>query len=310
MPRGQELSAQTIVRIAKLRSSPKLLEKCFLIISCSDGNPVVRAVKMFGEALGERVDSERGKIDLERTTFDLEESLLNYQPVILACEGKLPSSQLTQFTAIQAILDSIGSSAKIIHLVDFGVKTGLHWSIMIQGLASRGHSPPQLLKITALGSSKERLEETGRRLSSFAESMKLPFLFRSVVAEIKDVDLQLFEAEFHESVVVYSGLHLWSQLACPNSLASFVQFVKKLNPCVMVVNEFEANTNTSVYIDRLYGALPFTIAMFDCLDTCLKGEATYRKIVEEVFIWDMIRSISAAEEEERTYRHALQRSVF
>lgn len=281
----------------------KLLENCILISSSDDNNhPVSRAVKSFAEALRERGDRERGKIDLERKPFDLEESLLVYQPVILACEQKLPSTQLIQFTAIQAILDSIGS-AKTIHVIDFSIKTGLHWSIMMQGLASQSHGPRRLLKITAQGTSKDRLEETGKRLSSFAESMKLPFLFRSVVAEIKDVDEQLFEAGADEAVVVYSGLNLWSKLATPNSLTTFLKFVKKLNPCVMVVNEIEANTNTSIFMDRLQGALPFTIAMFDCLETCLRGNAMYRKIVEEVFFRDMIRSIIAAEEEEMTHRH-------
>lgn len=280
----------------------KLLENCILI-SSSDGNPVSRVVKSFAEALRERCDGERGRIDLERKPFDLEESLLDYQPAILACEQKLPAAQLTQFTAIQAILDSVGSSAKTIHVIDFSIKTGMHWSIMMQGLASQSHGPPRLLKITAQGTSKDRLEETGKRLSSFAESMKLPFLFRSVVAEIKDVDEQLFEAGADEAVVVYSGLNLWSKLATPDSLTSFLKFVKKLNPCVMVVNEIEANTNTPILMDRLQGALPFAIAMFDCLETCLRGNAVYRKIVEDVFFRDMIKSIISAEEEERTHRH-------
>lgn len=285
----------------------KLLKKCLLMISSSDENPTERAVKFFAEALLERVDSQTGKVDLERKTFDLEECLLNYQHVILACEERLPSSQIAQFTAIQAILDTIGS-AKTIHLIDFGIKTGSHWSIMMQGLSSLGHGRPQHLKITALGSSKDRLEETGKRLSSFADSFKLPFLFRSVVAEIKDdFDEQLLGCEGDdEAVVVYSGLHLWSKLANLEKIACFLKLVKKLNPCVMVVNEIEADTNSCILMDRLYGALPFTIATFDCLDTCLRGEAAWRNIVEEVFFRDMVQSITRAEGEEEgtTHRHA------
>ncbi|XP_057806088.1 DELLA protein RGL1-like [Salvia miltiorrhiza] len=287
----------------KFECAEMLLDKCILI---SDKNAAGgRAVKFFAEALRERLDSETGKIDLERKAFDLEECLLTYQSVILACEDKLPSSQIAQFTAIQAILDSIGS-AKTIHLIDFGIKSGLHWSVMIQGLASRGHGR---LKITALGSSGDRLEETGRRLSSFAHSMKLPFVFKSVVAELdKDgVEQQLVEGGGpDEAVMVYSGLHLWSKLATPSKLTTFLKFVKKLNPCVMVVNEIEADTNSSSLVERLCGALPFTIATFDCLDTCLRGEARCRNVVEEVFFRSMIQSIITAEEEEEgtSHRHA------
>ncbi|KAI3459223.1 hypothetical protein Pfo_015886 [Paulownia fortunei] len=281
----------------------KLLSKCILFSSPAD-NPVERAVKFFAEALHERVDIERGKIDLERTTFHLEESLLNYQPAILACEQKLPSSQVTQFTAVQAILDSVGTARKI-HLVDFGIRSGQHWSIMMQGLANRKNCPLELLKITAVGTSEDRLEETGKWLSSFAESMNLPFLFKTIVSEMKDLKKDSFDSEANEVVALYLGLRLWSQLAWPNHLKAFIQFVKKLNPCVMVVNEIEASTNTSIFIDRFHGALSFTISMFDCLETCLKGHTVYRKIVEEVFFVDMIQNIITAEDEERAHRHAM-----
>ncbi|KAL2244313.1 DELLA protein RGL1-like [Sesamum indicum] len=280
----------------------KLLRRCILLSSNAD-SPVERVVKFFAEALRERVDIERGKIDLHKNIFHLEDTLFDYHPAVLALEQKLPSAQVTQFTAIQAVLDGVGMARKI-HLVDFGIKTGLHWSIMMQGLANRENCQLELLKITAVGTSKVRLEETGRRLSSFAESMNLSFLYKTVVSETKGLKKDSFEFDPDEVVAVYSGLCLWSQLVWPNQLKEFLQFVKNLSPCVIVVNEIEASTNTSIFIDRFHGALSFTIATFDCLDTCLKGKTIYRKIIEDVFFRAMIRNIITAEDEERIYRHA------
>lgn len=54
-------------------------------------------------------------------------------------------------------------------------------------------APLEILKITAVGTrSKETIEETGRRLLKFAESMSLPFLFNLVmVADMKDLNAHL-----------------------------------------------------------------------------------------------------------------------
>ncbi|KAL0433937.1 UNVERIFIED_CONTAM: DELLA protein RGL2 [Sesamum latifolium] len=251
----------------------KLLSRCILLSSNAD-TPVERVVKFFAEALRERVDIERGKIDLHKNIFHLEDTLFDYHPAILALEQKLPSPQITQFTAIQAVMDGVGTARKI-HLVDFGIKTGVHWSIMMQGLANQENRQLELLKITAVGTSKVRLDETGRRLSSFAESMNLPFLYKTVVSETKGLKKDSFEFDHDEVVAVYS-----------------------------VVNEIEASTNTSIFIDRFHGALSFTIATLDCLDTCLKSDTIYRKIIEDVFFRAMIRNIITAEDEERIYRHA------
>lgn len=287
----------------------KLLSKCILIVSSPSDNPVERAAKRFAEALRQRLNNERViKIDLEAstTTFNLQETILKYQAVILASEQKLPSSQVTQFTAVQTILDNVGSTAKRIHLIDFGIRTGQHWPIIMQALAARKTCPLELLKITAVGSSGCRLDETGKRLSSFAESMNLPFLFRSIVSEMNELKRDSFDTkeDKDEVLAVYSALHLWSKLGFADHLTSFLRLVKELNPCVMVVTEIEACTNTPVLIDRFCGALSFTIASFDCLDVCLTGNSSiYRNIIEEVFFRGMIEKIME-ENGERAHRHA------
>ncbi|KAK6122586.1 hypothetical protein DH2020_043669 [Rehmannia glutinosa] len=254
----------------------KLLTKCILLSSSADNNnPVERVVKLFAEALRERVEIERGKIDLERTTFNIEENVLSHQLIILECEQKLPSSQVTQFTAIQAILDSIGKSEKI-HLVDIGIKSGQHWPIMMEGLANRKTCKLDLLKITAVGTSKDRLEETGKRLSSFAKSMNLPFLFKTVVSEMKDLRKEtILSQDDDEFVALYSGIKLWSLLAWPNDLRTFLNFVKKLNPCVMVVNEV-AEDEERGHRNAKIGFWRDLFAEFDIVETELSDSSLYQ----------------------------------
>lgn len=90
-------------------------------------------------------------------------------------QQQLPFCQVTQFTGIQAILDSVASTRRV-NVIDLGTRSGLHRIILMQTLAVQQECLLELLKITAvITSSKERIEETGKRLSSFAESVNLPY---------------------------------------------------------------------------------------------------------------------------------------
>ncbi|XP_051129291.1 DELLA protein RGL1-like [Andrographis paniculata] len=278
-----------------------LLRNCILQSSLT-GNSVTRVVRLFAEALTERIDVEMGKIDLGRIPLDIEESLIKYQNAIVVTGQRIPSAQVTQFAAIQTILDHV-ATAKKIHLLEFGINYyGFPVSIMIQGLANRKDLRVELLAVSTVGTSTDRLRETGERLATFAKSMNVPFLFKSVVSET-ELTVDSFDFQPDEAVIVYLGLHLWSLLASPNHLQSFLHFVKKVNPRLIIVNELETSTNTPIYGDRFHEALVFFLAIFDCLDGCLKGDHVSRKAMEEVFYRDMIRNIVVAEDEERTHRH-------
>ncbi|CAI9756318.1 unnamed protein product [Fraxinus pennsylvanica] len=286
--------------IQQFDSAEKLLGQCVPFASRCD-SPLRRVVTHFAEALRERIDRERGRINLERKIVDLEESLMMFKSASLSFEQKLPLGQISQFTGMQAILDSM-ALARNIHLIDFGIRSGSHWIILMQGLASRKDNPVELLKITAVGTSKHKLETTGKWLSSFAESLNLPFSFRTVISELNDLKDCFFEVKAEEMVAVYLFLNLCGILASADHLESFIVFVKKLNPCVIAIVEMEVNTNTPIFMDRFYEAIFFASAVFDLLDTCLKEDIMHRKMIEEIYLRQMILSMITEESDERIQR--------
>ncbi|XP_055814524.1 GRAS family protein RAM1-like [Solanum dulcamara] len=164
----------------------ELLSLCNNLSASPTGTPVQRVVHYFGEVLRERIDKETKSItgllldrpgDFEVKPVDLEELLLSPKP----------------------------HSERRLHLIDFGIRSGSHWIILMQVLANRGDFPFELLKITAIGTSKQKVDETGKRLSSFAaENMKFSFFFKAVVSEMKDISKDLFELDTNEVVAVYS----------------------------------------------------------------------------------------------------------
>ncbi|KAL3508162.1 hypothetical protein ACH5RR_033544 [Cinchona calisaya] len=285
----------------------KLLSMCKLSISQS-GNPIQRVAYYFAEALQEKIDKEWGLVSSEETErikkgpTDVELTMLRLRPEMMRCQQEIPFCLYTQFTAIQSILDCV-ASAKRVHLIDFGIDNGSHWTLIMQAFSVRYECPLEHLKITAVGTSKPMMEETGKWLTSFAETISLPFSFSITVSEMKDLKEDCFELEADENVAVYLGLRLWTLLPWPNQLDRFIKLIKSLKPSLIVVNEMEASINSSVFLERFNESIVLFSAMFDCINSCMYHRVTFRKLTEEVIFPGMIRNIVIAEGKEWIQRY-------
>ncbi|CAI9118564.1 OLC1v1020151C1 [Oldenlandia corymbosa var. corymbosa] len=291
----QFVQARNLLSICRNSASPK-------------GNPLQRLLYYYTEALQERILTEMGESEevilqeedkTGKTSF--EETLSNLQNITVDMQESLPFCRINQFTAIQAILENVGSSRKL-HLVDLGIKNGSQWPILMQALATRREYPIESLKITAIGSSKGMIEEIGNNLSSFAESLNIPFAFRIVVSDLKNLEINFFELASDELLAVYSELRLATLLAWPHHLESLLKTLKKLKPRVMVTMEVDSNTNAPGFMDRFNASLSISAAMFDCLDHCIKQESQSRAIIEGVFLREGIRYLVTSKGEESIHR--------
>ncbi|XP_059630179.1 DELLA protein RGL2-like [Cornus florida] len=282
----------------------KLLNKCNE--SSSDtGSPVQRVVFYFAEALREKIDREAGRITPKRlVSVDIEEAMMSLNSATLACHETLPFCQIGQFTGMQAILDNI-TQAKKIHLIDIEIRNGVQCTVLMQALAARHECPVELLKITAVGTkSKPKLEETGKQLVSFAQTLNLPFSFNIVmVSDMLDLNENLFELEAEEVVAVYAQYCLRTLIPKPDQLECLMRVVRNINPCVMVVAEVEGNHNSPVFVDRFIETLFYFSAYFDCLGDCMDQKDQDRMITESMYFSYGIRNIVAAEGKERNIRH-------
>nr|GMD89285.1 DELLA protein RGL1 [Ipomoea batatas] len=282
----------------------KLLGLCNQSAS-ANGSTVERIVYYFARALKERMDLGRDTEteESEKVPLNVEEAVMSMEAAIIACVQDLPFSQVTNFTGVHAILDNITSARKV-HLVDFEIGSGSHWTIIMQDLANRSEPPIESLKITAVGSSKRRIERTGKWLSSFAETMNLPFSFKAIVCDAKDLRKELFEMEADEVVAVFAEYRLSTLLVCPNQLQNLIAVIQTFNPSVMVVAETEADTNTPSFLARFYNLLSYCTATLDSVATCMDRDHQYRKITEQVIHWELIRNVITTEGADRIYRHA------
>ncbi|KAK6254390.1 hypothetical protein SCA6_015695 [Theobroma cacao] len=304
---GLLLAAAEKVGYQQYDRASRLLKQCDYM-TFKTGNPVQRSVHYFAEALREKIERETGSASSKglrrKPLFNLDEATMSLNPTTLACHGELPFCQITQFTGIQAIVENV-AEAKRIHIIDLAIRNGVQWTVLMQALASRYECPLELLKITAVATNaKHLMEETGKRLSSFAQSLGIPFAFKIImVSDMLDLKEDLFELDAEEAVAVYSAYAFRSMLATPNRLENIMRVVRVINPCLMVISEIEANHNSPIFVNRFIEVLFFFSAYFDCIATCMKQNYKNREIIESVFFSEGIKNMVAAEGEDRKVRH-------
>ncbi|KAI5650908.1 hypothetical protein M9H77_36913 [Catharanthus roseus] len=207
------------------------------------GSPVQRTVFYFARALKERIDQELEKDPSRmkakvRMPVDLEQTLISLKPSYMATQEELPFFLATGCTGVQSILDSVTKQNKI-HLIDFGINNGSHWTMMMQALAVQSESPLELLKITAVGTSKKMMKDIGKRLSSFSESLKIRFSFKMVISDLKELEEDLFELEADEAVVIYMALWVCTSLTWYGQLEGLMGLIKNLKHYLILVREVE-----------------------------------------------------------------------
>ncbi|KAF5176841.1 Scarecrow-like transcription factor pat1 [Thalictrum thalictroides] len=301
------LAAAEKVGNKQFERANKLLSQCDYLASIT-GNPVQRVVYYFAEALQERIDRETGRSASGKQTqeLDFEQAMMSLNPAVMGYYERLPFSQMLQVTVSQTIIDHVGLAKKI-HLIDLGIRTGMQWIVLMHALASRGECRPvELFTITAIGTtaSKQKIKDTGMRLSGFAKSINMPFSFKTVtVAHMKELKEDLFEIEAEEAVAVFSPMVLKTMIGQPDLLENLMQVIKSINPCIMVVTEIEANHNSPIFVNRFIETLFFYSAFFDSFEACTDRNDHNRMMAEKVFNYQTIRNIVATEGKERIMRH-------
>lgn len=268
------------------------------------GTPVQRLVHYFADALHERIDRLTGRVtsdDFWKTIeLNRDVSIMNPHRSRIACHMEIPFCQVAQFTGIQSIVENV-PGAKRVHVIDLSIGTGTQWAILMQALQNSGL---ELLKVTAIGTHMEHvIENTGKRLESFARTMNFSFTFRLVmVDDLLHLEDDNFKVDSEETVVVYSQYYLRTLITKSDRLDALMKVIVRISPSLMVVTEVDANHNSPSFVNRFIEALFFYGAYFDCLETYMERMDENRLALESFYFGEGIRNIVATEGDERTIR--------
>ncbi|KAL9253460.1 Scarecrow-like protein [Drosera capensis] len=213
-----------------------------------------------------------------------------------------PIPRFIHFTANEMILRAFEGKDRV-HIIDFDIKQGLQWPSLFQSLALRSN-PPSHVRITGVGMFKQELLETGERLSSMADALKLPFEFHAVVDRWEDVRLWMLHVKEKETVAINCIFQMHKMLYDGNKgvLNDFLGLIRSTNATMMVMAEQEADHNEAHFEKRVCKSLKYYSAIFDSIDSSLPVVSSVRIKVEEGFAREL-RNIVACEGPDRFERH-------
>ncbi|CAL1351973.1 unnamed protein product [Linum trigynum] len=296
-----------------------LLKECKRSCSAA-GNAIQRLVFYFSEALQERMINSQTPRPPAGGWSSSSSSVDRHIHQLASC---LPMGVASQFAGVQSIVDEVttgGPKRKRVHIIDLSLRNGAQWTILMSALAASS-SPPQRLKITAVGSQlddsssssrqKQMMEETGNRLASFAATLNMPFSFHIVmVSELSDLKVHMLglhadydDEEEEEAVAVYLDYVPRKLIRSPTEFDKLMGTIKSIDPDVVVVTEVEANHNSPAFGSRFMEALYFFNAYLDATQAYFDHDCNCRMAVESVYCGESIRNIVACEGEERVVRN-------
>ncbi|XP_072967976.1 protein SCARECROW-like [Typha angustifolia] len=225
-----------------------------------------------------------------------------------------PFVKFSHFTSNQAILESFHQEQRV-HIVDLDIMQGLQWPALFHILSTRPGGPPHVT-MTGFGASASALDDTGRRLSSFARRLRLPFEFRPVAKRPGDVTdpSTVTPTRRGEAVAVHWLRHtLYDATGDDSNTMRVLEF---LAPRVVTLVEQEV-THRGPFLDRFAAALHYYSAVFDSLGACLGVDDSSRYGVEHGIMLREIENILAiggparsGEEKFGSWRAAMARRGF
>lgn len=280
--------------------------------SSASGDGSQRLAHYFANGLEARLAGSAG----DRQTFfysselqkrTVADKLKAYQLHLSAC----PFKKLPILFA-NVVLLKIAATAKVLHIIDFGISFGFQWPILIQELSKRDGGPPEL-RITGIEIPQsgfrpaERIEETGRRLAKYCERFKVPFEFHAIPSRnwecIRVEDLKIRSGEIVAVNCLSRFKNLYDETVevdCPRD--AVLRLIRSIKPDVFVHGISNGSYNAPFFLTRFREALFHLSAIYDMLDATVPSDNDQRVVVEREFYGREIMNVVACEGLERIER--------
>lgn len=254
------------------------------------GNPLQRVAAYFAEGMAARLHNSYLGLCCPLEISGPQLVSINHS--ILAAfqtfNNICPFVKFSHFTSNQAILEAFNGESQV-HIIDFDIMQGLQWPALFHILAARPGGCPNV-RITALGTSMEALEATGKRLSSFAHTLKLPFEFHPVAEKLGKLDPAALRVRNGDALAVHWLHH--SLYDVTGSDTCTLRLLQRLNPKVITMVEQDLHL-VDPFLNRFIEALHYYSAMFDALGACFNEDNMDRHSVEQQLLSQEIRNILA-----------------
>ncbi|XP_022890933.1 scarecrow-like protein 14 [Olea europaea var. sylvestris] len=276
--------------------------------STPTGDGMQRLAHWFADGLEARMAGSgtqiyKALINLPTSAADI---LKAYHIYLASC----PFRKISNFFANKTIMNAAKSATRL-HIIDFGILYGFQWPCFIQRLSSRPGGPPKL-RITGIDfpcpgfRPSERVEETGRRLASYAETFNVPFDFNAIAQKWETIKIEDLNVSKDEVVVVnclYRFRNLLDETVVINSPRNIVlNLIRKISPDIFVQGIVNGAYNAPFFITRFREALFHYSSFFDMLEANIPREIHERMLLEKTIFGQEAMNVIACEAAERIER--------
>ncbi|KAI3676577.1 hypothetical protein L1987_86188 [Smallanthus sonchifolius] len=283
-----------LLQCAELVSTNNVEEAKKMLLEISElstpyGTAAQRVATYFSEAMSARLmTSYLGIYTTLPPIVTVSQTLIKMTSAFQVFNGISPFVKFSHFTANQAIQEAFEREDRV-HIIDLDIMQGLQWPGFFHILASRPGGPP-FVRLTGLGKSLDALEDTGKRLSDFAEKLGLPFEFSAVTDKVGDLKPERLNVSKREAVSVHWLQH--SLYDVTGSDSNTLWFLKRLAPKVVTVVEQDLS-HAGSFLGRFVEAIHYYSALFDSLGSSYGEESEERHVVEQQLLSKEIRNVLA-----------------
>ncbi|XP_030440656.2 scarecrow-like protein 9 [Syzygium oleosum] len=230
-----------------------------------------------------------------------------YHLFLAAC----PFKKLSNFFSNKTIMN-VAREAPKLHIIDIGILYGFQWPGLIERLSSGPSGPPKL-RITAIDLPQpgfkpaEIVEETGRRLASYAKTFNIPFEFNAIAKNWDAIKVEELNIHSDEILIVncINRLHniLDDTVLAEESPRDVVlNLIKKMNPDVFIEGIINGSHGVPFFVSRFREALFYFSAIFDMLEATIPRDAPERLLLEREILGRHAMNVIACEGSERIER--------
>ncbi|XP_048135878.1 scarecrow-like protein 34 [Rhodamnia argentea] len=220
-----------------------------------------------------------------------------------------PFKKFSIFFANYMILQVAGK-ATTLHIIDFGIRFGFQWPILIQKLSLED---PCKLRITGIELPQpgfrptERIEETGRRLKKYCERFNVPFEFNFIASRNwESIKLEDLKIQSNETVAVncLDRFHnlLDETVKDNNPRDAVLNIVREIKPDIFVHAISNGSYNAPFFMTRFREALFHLSGAYDMFEAISDGDSKERLVFEREFYGREIMNVIACEGSERVER--------
>ncbi|KAL1806143.1 hypothetical protein ACET3Z_029211 [Daucus carota] len=276
--------------------------------SSPSGDGMQRLAHYFSNGLEARMAGSGTQIYKQLIAFPLTAAdVLKAYHLLLATS---PFRKIPNFFANKTII-KVAENATRLHIVDFGILYGFQWPCLIQRLSTRPGGPPKL-KITGIDfpnpgfRPSRRVEETGQRLTNYAETFGVPFEFHAIAQKWDTIKIEDIDIDRDEMLVVnclFRFKNLLDETVVVDSPRNKVMnLIRKMKPDIYIQGVTNGSYNAPFFITRFREALFHFSSLFDMLEANVPRETHERMLLEKMIFGQEAMNVIACEGAERIDR--------